>query len=71
MVESIVTWDVRGEENSRELHMFLRLILAESKQNKRTQEEKSMFLSVVWNKDLECHIYHLMYALQEITKMVD
>ena len=44
MMQSIVTRDVRGEENSRELHTFLRQILPESKQNKRTQEEKSVFL---------------------------
>ena len=71
MVQSIVTKDVRGEENSRELHTFLRQILAESKQNKRKQEEKSVFLSLVWSKDLERYICHLMYSLQEMTKMVD
>ena len=47
MVQSIVTRDVMGEDNSRELHMFLRQIL-ESKQNKRKQEEKSAFLSLLF-----------------------
>ena len=69
MVQSIVTWDVRGDESSRELYTFLRQILAESKQNKRTQEEKSVFLSLVWR--LERYICHLMYSPQEMTKMVD
>lgn len=71
MVQSIVTWDVRGGENSRELHKLLRVILAESKQNMTMQQEKGVFLSPVWNKNRECHIYHPMYLLLEMTKMVE
>lgn len=55
MVQSIITYGVKGGEN-RGLHKISRLIPAENKWNKRMPEGRRVFRNILWNKSL-----HLLY----------